>query len=97
VQQGLTVEATTGFEPVIKVLQTSALPLGHVAKSKTGRLAAYRVLERATRFELVAFSLARRRSTLNYARKEDVCSLHNYAVIPTAYIFSKTILCHLTK
>ncbi len=24
-------EATTGFEPVIKVLQTSALPLGHVA------------------------------------------------------------------
>ena len=24
-------EATTGFEPVIEVLQTSALPLGHVA------------------------------------------------------------------
>ena len=25
-------EATTGFEPVIRVLQTLALPLGHVAK-----------------------------------------------------------------
>jgi hypothetical protein len=24
-------EATTGFEPVIEVLQTSALPLGYVA------------------------------------------------------------------
>ncbi len=24
-------KATTGFEPVIKVLQTSALPLGYVA------------------------------------------------------------------
>ena len=30
--QILTHEATTGFEPVIKVLQTFALPLGHVAK-----------------------------------------------------------------
>jgi hypothetical protein len=27
------VEATTGFEPVIRVLQTLALPLGHVAKA----------------------------------------------------------------
>ncbi len=27
-------KATTGFEPVIKVLQTSALPLGHVAKNE---------------------------------------------------------------
>ena len=26
-------EATTGFEPVIKALQASALPLGHVAMS----------------------------------------------------------------
>jgi hypothetical protein len=25
-------EATTGFEPVMEVLQTSALPLGHVAE-----------------------------------------------------------------
>jgi hypothetical protein len=28
----LMVEAATGFEPVIKVLQTSALPLGHAAR-----------------------------------------------------------------
>ena len=27
-------KATTGFEPVIRVLQTRALPLGHVAKTK---------------------------------------------------------------
>src|SRR5690606_8905874 len=27
-------EATTGFEPVIKVLQTSALPLGYVANHR---------------------------------------------------------------
>ena len=27
-------EATTGFEPVMRVLQTLALPLGHVAKAK---------------------------------------------------------------
>jgi hypothetical protein len=27
-------EATTGFEPVIRVLQTLALPLGHVAMNK---------------------------------------------------------------
>src|SRR5689334_1379708 len=29
---GRGMEATTGFEPVMKVLQTSALPLGYVAK-----------------------------------------------------------------
>ncbi len=29
-------EATTGFEPVIKVLQTFALPLGHVATNGAG-------------------------------------------------------------
>jgi hypothetical protein len=28
------VKATTGFEPVIRVLQTRALPLGYVAKIK---------------------------------------------------------------
>jgi hypothetical protein len=28
---GVNLEATTGFEPVIRVLQTLALPLGHVA------------------------------------------------------------------
>ncbi len=27
-------KATTGFEPVMRVLQTLALPLGHVAKTK---------------------------------------------------------------
>ena len=27
-------KATTGFEPVMRVLQTLALPLGHVAKKK---------------------------------------------------------------
>lgn len=27
-------EARTGFEPVVKALQASALPLGHVAVSK---------------------------------------------------------------
>ena len=27
-------KATTGFEPVIRVLQTRALPLGYVAKTK---------------------------------------------------------------
>ncbi len=32
--KGLKIEATTGFEPVIKVLQTSALPLGHVARKQ---------------------------------------------------------------
>ena len=29
-------EATTGFEPVIRVLQTLALPLGHVAEGVPG-------------------------------------------------------------
>jgi N-methylhydantoinase B len=110
-QRITTLEATTGFEPVIKVLQTSALPLGHVAI----RVSAYKLmnlrgddrirtgdkgfadlclttwprrqikkadrfedwylplvkifnlqpafLERATGFEPVAFSLARRRYT----------------------------------
>ena len=29
-------EATMGFEPMIKVLQTSALPLGYVALIKNG-------------------------------------------------------------
>jgi hypothetical protein len=51
---GPRVEATTGFEPVIRVLQTLALPLGHVASIQ---------IERATRLELVTFSLARRCST----------------------------------
>ena len=31
VAEGIALEAPTGIEPVIKVLQTSALPLGHGA------------------------------------------------------------------
>ena len=31
VVEGIALEAPTGIEPVIKVLQTSALPLGHGA------------------------------------------------------------------
>ena len=45
-------EAPTGFEPVVKVLQTSALPLGYGA-----------ILERVTRLELATSTLARWRST----------------------------------
>ncbi len=45
-------EATPGFEPGVKVLQTSALPLGYVAR-----------LERVTRLELATSTLARWRST----------------------------------
>ena len=52
-------EATTGFEPVIGVLQTLALPLGYVAQSKTH----VRGMERKTGFEPATFSLARRRAT----------------------------------
>ena len=43
-------EAATGFEPVIKVLQTFALPLGYDEKKK---------MERKTRFELATPTLAR--------------------------------------
>jgi hypothetical protein len=70
------VEATTGFEPVIEVLQTSALPLGHVAGyikwladgkrlCKTSHLpsAIHLRTERAMGLEPTTFSLARRRST----------------------------------
>jgi hypothetical protein len=46
-------EAATGFEPVIKVLQTCALPLGYAAI----------FMERKTRFELATPTLARWCST----------------------------------
>src|SRR5690606_27355981 len=49
--------------PVIRVLQTPALPLGYVAVNGSGRHRACRKIERAMRFELTTFSLARRRST----------------------------------
>ena len=45
-------KAPTGFEPVIKVLQTYALPLGYSAD-----------MERITRLELATSTLARWRST----------------------------------
>jgi hypothetical protein len=32
------VEATTGFEPVVRALQAPALPLGHVAEKRAGQL-----------------------------------------------------------
>ena len=48
-------EAATGFEPVVEVLQTCALPLGYAAiKLK---------MERKTRFELATPTLARWCST----------------------------------
>ena len=46
-------EAATGFEPVVEVLQTCALPLGYAAIR----------LERKTRFELATPTLARWCST----------------------------------
>ena len=46
-------EAATGIEPVVKVLQTSALPLGYAAN----------VLERKTGFEPATPTLARLYST----------------------------------
>ena len=61
-------EAATGFEPVIKVLQTFALPLGHAAvsahKSAMGKkvgVAAptFFALERKTGFEPATLTLAR--------------------------------------
>ena len=48
-------EASRGFEPLMRVLQTLALPLGHDANSYT--------TERAMGFEPTTFSLARRRTT----------------------------------
>lgn len=47
----------------MEVLQTSALPLGYVAITRRQALRPVVLSERATGFEPVAFSLARRRST----------------------------------
>jgi hypothetical protein len=56
-------EATSGFEPLIGVLQTPALPLGHVAAMrKPGPIHPWlsgNRLERKTRFELATLTLAR--------------------------------------
>ena len=52
-------EATRGFEPLMRVLQTLALPLGHVAIMNLYSLET----ERAMGLEPTTFSLARRCST----------------------------------
>ena len=77
-------KATTGFEPVMEVLQTSALPLGHVAtrlreiacrsagRSRNG-------LERAMGFEPTTFSLARRRSTTELHPRPDEDTVKEWA------------------
>ena len=49
------VEAPTGFEPVVEVLQTSALPLGYGARENK--------MERETGFEPATSTLARLHST----------------------------------
>ena len=58
-------EATTGFEPVMEVLQTSALPLGDVALQAATPVQAgvAETWERKTGFEPATLSLARRCST----------------------------------
>ena len=64
-------EATPGFEPGIRVLQTHALPLGYVAeenvcvigRKRTLKNIFKRPLERMTRLELATSTLARWRST----------------------------------
>ena len=60
-------EATLRLELRVKILQTSALPLGYVAifiKSKRQVFTCRsQFMERETRFELATFALARQRST----------------------------------
>ena len=57
----LSVEAATGIEPVMKVLQTSALPLGYAAGDYfSGKI---RWVERETGFEPATSTLARSHST----------------------------------
>ena len=56
-------EATTGFEPVMKVLQTSALPLGYVAPLEapcTGWAAAGDAVRRALHASAPARTRGRR-------------------------------------
>ena len=52
-------EATRGFGPLMRVLQTLALPLGHVAEMN----GSFFETERAMGLEPTTFSLARRCST----------------------------------
>ena len=46
-------EATTGIEPVMEVLQTSALPLGYVAPSEFCSLYRYVIVVPRMRLELI--------------------------------------------
>ena len=55
-------EAATGIEPVIKVLQTSALPLGYAAAHLMFSFG-LRWVERETGFEPATSTLARSHST----------------------------------
>ena len=57
------VEAPPGIEPGVKVLQTSALPLGYGAVW----------MERETRFELATPALARQCSTAELFPQKDAC------------------------
>ena len=56
-------EATPGIEPGIKVLQTSALPLGYVATQNIKGFLLLKAMERKTRLELATPTLARLCST----------------------------------
>ena len=49
-------EATTGFEPVIEVLQTSALPLGYVALVPRKRLELLRLAARPPQDRVSTYS-----------------------------------------
>ena len=59
VRTDLLLEATPGFEPGIRVLQTRALPLGYIA-------ILYKKMERETGLKPATFALATRRS-INWA------------------------------
>ena len=72
-------EATSGFEPEIKALQASALPLGHVAVYEKGRSfnRPKKFMERATGFEPATSTLARWRAT-NCAKPANARSILHY-------------------
>ena len=70
-------EAAPGFEPGIKALQASALPLGHAAGD---------FLERETRFELATLALARRCSTTELFPL--ICKIDFFIYHPVKYLSS---------
>ena len=71
-------EAASGFEPEIKVLQTSALPLGYAASIITS------YLERETRFELATSTLARLHSTAELLPR-GTCVFRRQPFLQTAF------------